>query len=257
MVRLESALLPRDKMSRPFNLVTRRRTTCMECEARERSEFCTLSTPEVEFLDEVKGCVTYDSGQAIFEQGSHAEGIFCIEYGSVVLRRTDADGRSLSVRLIGDQRTIGHRAFFSGQPYSESAEALTEATICFIGRDDIQELLEGNNALGTHLIRRLATESNKAEDARFRMMKQQVRARLAYLLLHLIEREAEVDEHGHSMVVLPLSRGDLAGIVGSRPETITRSIRALEGDGIATFEGRRVTVPDVSRLRRESEIQSD
>ena len=140
---------------------------------------------------------------------------------------------------------------------TESAEALTESTICFIGRDDIQQLIDGNNALGTHLIRRLATESNKAEDARFRMMRQQVRARFAYLLLHLIEREAEVDDQGRSMVVLSLSRGDLAGIVGSRPETITRSIRALELDGVATFDGRRVTVPDVSRLRRESEVQSD
>jgi CRP/FNR family transcriptional regulator len=80
-----------------------------------------------------------------------------------------------------------------------------------------------------------------------------VRARTAHLLLMLKDRFATVTEDGSLSFELPLSRKDMASIVGTRPETIARTIRSLEADGVTRFSGRRVTVHDLDALLDEVE----
>ena len=62
-----------------------------------------------------------------------------------------------------------------------------------------------------------------------------------------------VSRDGMVKLELPLSRRDLAAMVGARPESISRAIRRLEDDGIAEFSGRMVTIPEVGRLHEEIE----
>ena len=53
---------------------------------------------------------------------------------------------------------------------------------------------------------------------------------------------------------LPLSRKDVAAVLGARRESIARAIRALEDDGVATFRGRAVRVPDLDTLLDEIDV---
>ncbi len=62
-----------------------------------------------------------------------------------------------------------------------------------------------------------------------------------------------VSRDGMVKLVLPLSRIDLAAMVGARPESISRTIRKIEEDGIAEFSGRMVTIPEIGRLHEEIE----
>ena len=55
------------------------------------------------------------------------------------------------------------------------------------------------------------------------------------------------------MIELPVSRRDLASMIGTRHETISRIIGRLETDGIAYFSGRQVTIPNVETLRAEAD----
>ncbi len=52
---------------------------------------------------------------------------------------------------------------------------------------------------------------------------------------------------------LPISRQDIASIIGTRPETVARTIRGLGGDGVARFSGRPVTIHDLDALLDEVE----
>ena len=80
-----------------------------------------------------------------------------------------------------------------------------------------------------------------------------VRARLAYLLLELRVRHGQVDADGNIVIDLPLSRQDLASLAGTRPESLSRVIKALEAAGVARFTGRRVVVVDLDVLVDEAE----
>ena len=70
------------------------------------------------------------------------------------------------------------------------------------------------------------------------------------MLKDLLDR---VDEEGNIVLTLPLTRTDLACLVGVRPESLSRGIRQLEEAGVASFQGKEVVVPDLDALLDEIE----
>lgn len=226
---------------------------CFNCQGRERSEWCSLGREDVSLLNEIKICNNYQPSQVIFYQGNPCLGIHCIEEGTVAIRRTNADGNSMIVRLTHAGQTLGYRSYFSGEPYAATAEVLSPARICFLDRMGVKRLLEHNPVLGHNFLRRLATDLRDAEESRLQASTLPVRARVAHLVLTLKDRFSTVDDEGQITIELPLSRQDIASMVGTRPETIARTIRALENDSVAHFSGRQVVVPDLDALLDELE----
>jgi CRP-like cAMP-binding protein len=57
-----------------------------------------------------------------------------------------------------------------------------------------------------------------------------------------------VDEDGNIVIIPPLSRQDMAAIIGARADSLSRAIRALQEDGVADFGRRRIVVHDLDDL---------
>jgi CRP/FNR family transcriptional regulator len=225
--------------------------SCFGCQWRERSQWCILDKDELDLLDQSKRCSLYPPGQTVIRQGDPGEGIFCVESGTVAVRKTDEHGNSALIRLCHAGDTIGYRDFFGKSPSGVSAEALAESRICFIGREAMHDLLARNPALGLTFLRRIAQDLDEAEQAILQASAFPIRTRLVHLLLTLRERYGTVNDDGALTISLPLARQDIAAILGSRPETVARTIHALEVDGVARFSGRNVIVDDLDRLLDE------
>lgn len=230
-----------------------RALSCFSCPARALGEWCALDGEDLALLNRVKVANLYTAGQHIFYQGNPSLGLYCVESGTVAIRKTDAGGESVLVRLVHPGETLGYRTYFSGGVYRASAEALTDARVCFIDRSTVQALLGRVPALAQRFLLRMADDLQQAEEARLHAVTLPVRSRLAHLLLMLKDRFGEVDEAGNLAIDLPLARQDIAAMVGSRPETIARAIKSLEQDGICSFAGRKVIVPDLDQLLNEIE----
>ena len=229
----------------------KRAAGCFACQTRERSEWCTLVPEEVQKLNEAKACNTYRTGQMVFYQGNPCLGIYCIAEGTVALRKTDSAGNSVIVRLAKAGQAIGYRAFFARSPYEASAEAVTDSTICFIDKTAMRRLLEQNPSIGHNFLTRLAQDLEESEQARLEAGTLSVRARLAHLLLVLKDSYGRVDDDGNIIIELPLARQDMAAMIGARPESTSRAIKALQSDRVVRFEGGDAIVDDLDRLLDE------
>lgn len=227
--------------------------SCFTCQNREKSEWCVLSEEDLDILNGAKICNTYQPGQVIFYQGNPCLGVYCVESGAVALRKMDANGNSALVRMAHAGQTLGYRTFFEGTGYTATAEALAVARICFIDRAAVAKLLERTPALGLRFLHRMAEDLRSAEENRLQTASLPVRTRLAHLLLTLKDRYANVDDDGTMTIELPLARQDIAAILGTRPETVARTIRALEDDGVVQFDGRLAVVQDLDALLDEIE----
>jgi CRP/FNR family transcriptional regulator len=225
--------------------------SCFSCQGRERSEWCVLEDDDLRVLDRARTSNTYRAGQVIFYQGNACLGLYCIEEGEVALRKADEAGHDAIVRLAHAGQTLGYRAYFAGTPYAATAEALTECRICFVDRAAVRQLLDRNPALGYRFLHRAAVELEESEESRLQVTTLSVRTRLAHLLLALKDRRGRALDNGELVIELPLARQDLAALLGARPETISRAIRALEDDGVAHFDGREVRIADLDALLDE------
>lgn len=226
---------------------------CFNCQQRDQSEWCVLKHDDTQKLQNAKICNTYQPGQIIFYQGNPCLGIYCIESGTVAVRKTDAQGNSVIVRMLHEGQTLGYRAYFEGKAYSASAEALTETRICFIDRAAVSDLLSHNPSLGINFLRHIAEDLRESEEARMDAVALPARVRVVHLLLALKDRWADVDEEGTMHIHLPLARKDMAAMVGIRPETLARILHDLEAEGVAHFDGPKVRVPDLDVLLDEIE----
>jgi len=231
----------------------RRTIDCVTCGSRSSSEWGSLCAADAGLLSRAKIVNRYAPRQTIFYQGNPPMGLYCVESGRVLLRKTDQEGRSVIVRLIGPGQTLGYRAFFSGQPYSASAEAATECTICWVDKHVVQDIIERNPMLLASFLQHVAKDLKEAEEHQLQSVTLPVRARLAHFLLALKDQDGEVDDEGRIILQLDLSRQDIAAVLGTTPETVARTVRSLTDEGVARFKRRQVIIDDLDLLLDEVE----
>lgn len=228
-----------------------KRSNCFMCPHRA-SEWCALGEGLAE-LNESKTSNTYQAGQAVFYQGNPCMGIYCIEEGTVALRKCDAQGNEVIVRLVHAGEVLGARTFFTDGEYSASAVALTPTRVCFIDKSTAKRLLSNNPQVNQAFLKSIAQALHQAEEDKLHFATLSVRARLAHLLLKLKDRYGRLESNYSLYIELPLSRQDMASMIATRPETLSRTIRAMEKDGVVKFQKRAVKVPDLDALMDELE----
>lgn len=212
-----------------------------------------LDEEDVGTLNDCKSFSTYLTGQLVYNQGDTCSGIYCVVSGLVAIRKADEHGNTVLVRLSYPGETIGYRDFFADEDYTTSAEILEPAQLCFVEKTSVRTLLDRNPSLGLSFLKKVSNDLDAAEETILQSASHSVRVRFAHLLLTLKDRYATVQDDGSMKMRLPLSRQDIADILGSRPETIARVIHMLEKEEVAFFSGRTVVIPDLDPLLDEIE----
>lgn len=213
-------------------------SSCALCPRRLETEWCDLSDAELSILSAAKHTRVYKPGEVLYHQGDDCQGIYCIRDGIIGERRVDAEGNSTLVRLNYEATTLGYQEFLTKKEHRNTAEVLQESCVCFINRAVITKLLSSNVSLGERFLRRSIRDLQETEDSYIVAMNASVRSRLLHVLLVLYERCGRIDETQRHVLEIPIARNDLASLIGTGPETISRAIRKLQHERLVMFEGR-------------------
>lgn len=225
--------------------------SCAVCHVWRRSDWHDLDEGGRQTLGRGRHRKDYGSGEIVFAQGADNDGVYCVSGGTVGIRRLDQNGNSVLLGLAYPGDTIGYRSFLTGGEHKTSAEALGPSVLCHVDRATLSGLLAGNPALGLRFLQRSIGELEHAHDMMFRQATLSNRHKLVHLLLVLVNKHGQRHANGSQSIELPVSRRDLASMVGARHETISRIIGRLETDGVAHFSGRQVTIPSMEALTAE------
>ncbi len=225
--------------------------SCVICHVWRRSDWHELDEAARQMLGRRRHRRDYGPGEIVFAQGADNDGVYCVSGGTVGIRRLDGNGNSVLLGLAYPGDTIGYRSFLSGREHKTSAEALGPSVLCHIDRATLSALLEGSPAFGLCFLKRSIGELEHAHEMMFRQATLSNRHKLMHLLLVLVGKLGQRHANGSQSIELPVSRRDLASMVGTRHETISRIIGRLETAGIAHFSGRQVTIPSMEALTAE------
>jgi len=224
------------------------RTSCLNCDNRDTSEWCCLSDPELNLIDRAKTTRDYPAGAVIYDQGQECDGIHCLKSGLVGMRRLDENGNSTLIRLINPGETMGYRSFLRKAPHNNSAEVLMASTVCMVSRSAVRGLLQKNPELGLQFLDHSLRELQETEDRYTESVTWKAKTRLLHVLLVLNERFGVETENGEHHIELPVSRQDLAELIGTAPETMSRTIHRIQTEGLAQFDGRTVRIFDIDAI---------
>ncbi|MDJ0950880.1 MAG: Crp/Fnr family transcriptional regulator [Alphaproteobacteria bacterium] len=226
---------------------------CSVCHVLQRSDWRVLAGDDLAILSSGVAMRHYRAGETIYWMGDANRGIHCVSSGLVGVRKIDAEGNSVLLRLGYPGDTLGYRSFLMGSEHKTSAETLEPTALCHVRPETVAQLLERNPSLGLQFLRRASDELEQAHHAIFQSVTLSNRQRFVHLLLVLARRHGRPRPDGSRTIRLPLSRGDLASMIGTRHETLSRIIGRLEADGVANFSGRLVHVPKLDALAEELE----
>ena len=161
----------------------------------------------------------------------------CVSKGMLRMQKSLKDGRQHIVGLLVDGDIFG-QAF--DEPLSFSIEAVTDSDICAVQRAPFEALLERSPELERVVMQNVLNELDRARDWMVILANPKIRARLAGFLLVLCTRFVGIDhlvrcDNGKLRVKIPISRTDLAHLLGTRPESLSRAFHALADEGTITL----------------------
>jgi len=186
----------------------------------------------------------YQRGQEIFAEGDEATGLFIVSSGQVKISKISAEGKEQILHIFGPYEPFAEAAVFTGSSYPAYATALCPSRVVFIPRAGFLELLKANPELSMNLLatlsKRLKHFSRMIEDLSLK----EVPGRLAAHLLLL-----DAQQGGGGTVRLPVAKSQLAGLLGTIPETLSRILQRMAAAGLIRVQGPEIELLDLERLR--------
>lgn len=187
----------------------------------------------------------------LFLQGDTARHFFVVLKGWVKLFRTTPEGDEAIIAVIPQGQSFAEAAVFEEGSYPVSAATVDDCRLLCIPAEPFLEKVINDRHMVTKIMasmsRRLRQLVNQVEDLSLKSSVERVAGYLAGLC---------AEETGAAIVRLPLDKAVIAKHLGMQPETLSRSLARLRGQGVVA-EGNTVRIADVADLRRLGRQEKD
>ena len=185
----------------------------------------------------------FPRGASLFLAGEAAENFYFLKAGEVRVFRTDSQGREVEVARLRAGDFLGEAVALAGVAYPASAQAVRDTLTLSFSREPILALAGRDPAVARFLVDLLARKCLVLNERVEALGLRTVRLRLTqYLLSHCS------GERG-CLIELRLKKADLARLLGTVPETLSRTLKQLEREGLIEVHGARIKVRNCTGLR--------
>lgn len=210
--------------------------------------FNRLSEPLMNKLAEIVKEKKFRRGESIFLEGNVSNGFYMVVEGQVKLFKMALDGREQILYILGSGEPFGIVPIFDGQTFPASAASMTATTAFFFPKKDFITLVAAHPDLSLSIIVTLAQRMRRFADKIESLSLKEVPMRLAAHLLYLQE-----EQRSSKQVLLDIPKKQLANLLGTSPETLSRIFAEMSEAGLIEVEGRIIRILDFAALRCRSE----
>jgi len=182
-------------------------------------------------------------GETIFLEGQDCNGFYLIASGMVKVFKLSNDGKEQILHFFGPGEPIGEVPVFSGRPFPANAEAMVKSRLIFFPRQAFVSLISDNPSLSLNMLAVLSLRLREFTVQIESLSLKEVPARLAAYLIYLSNEQAAEDS-----VTLAISKGQLASLLGTIPETLSRIFAKMTEEGLIEVHGRTIHLLDLTGL---------
>jgi CRP-like cAMP-binding protein len=211
-----------------------------------------LSTQEIEQLNGQLSDVHLEPDEIFYTPQDLSERLFLLWKGRGRIYKT-TDGREFTLATVEAGTVFGEMALTAQKLEGAYAQAMESSELSIMRRADLENLMMEKPEVGlriTHLLsERLRRYETRLEDITLKG----VTARLASLLLLLLESEGVVTGDHTLKIPTHYTHQHLGTMVGANREAVTRAFSQLQDEGLVELRRRLIYVPEVEALRSRAE----
>jgi CRP/FNR family transcriptional regulator len=180
----------------------------------------------------------FKKGENIFAEGDEGVGFYILAAGQVKIYKLSVDGKEQILHIFGPGEPFAEAAVFTGRSFPAYADAMRNSRAFFLPRQAFVALIEANPSLAMNMLGALSMRLKKFAGMIEALSLKEVPGRLASHLLLLSEQQ------GGNEFPLNISKTQLASLLGTIPETLSRIFNRLNSKGYIESSGPRIKIVD-------------
>jgi CRP/FNR family transcriptional regulator len=185
----------------------------------------------------------YKKGEFIFYEGDDGNGFYVVVEGTIKIFKVSSEGKEQILHIFGPGEPFGEVPVFSGQSFPANSEAIAKSHLLFFPRSAIVDLISANPSLALNMLAVLSMRLRQFTVQIENLSLKEVPARLAAYLIYLAEEQGSEDS-----VSLNISKGQLASLLGTIPETLSRIFSRMNSQNLIDVKDRTIRLLDLNRL---------
>ncbi len=238
-----------------YRTATRRPMSCLECPIRNHSLCSALSDKELSALNAISQRRHVDAGEVIAIEGDEITAFGNIVGGVAKLTRGLDDGREQIVGLLFPSDFMGRALGQADATVPYTIEAATDVELCVFPSIAFESIRTQYPSLTEKLLERTLDELDAAREWMLLLGRKTASERVATFLHHIAKRCGSAGCVPGDGFDLPLTRREMADVIGLTIETVSRQITKLRRDDVIVIEGaRRVVKIDMPALAERANL---
>ena len=194
----------------------------------------------------------YNKGQTIFSEGDKTKGFFVVVDGRVKIYKVSSEGKEQILHIFEAGQSFGEVTVFTGQQLPANAQTLAKSRLLHFHRSAFVDLVTANPSLALNLLAIMSKKLRQFAAQIENLSLKEIPARLASYLIYLSEEQGAGDA-----VTLNVSKGQLASLLGTIPETLSRIFAKLSAQNLIRVEGPKITLLDRQGIEDLAEYGKD
>ena len=214
---------------------------CAECKLKSEP-FKKLTAEQMDRVDHNRTELRFKKGELVSKQGMFMSHVIYIRKGFVKLYLESDDNLTI-ITIAKPGSFIGIQALYGETVFPFSAEAITDVEVCLKDINVFRDLVKENSAFGEGIIKILNEDLLNSYNRLFSLTTKNINGRFSELLLFM-----KNVLYKSNPFQLSISRKDMADLISTSPESISRLMSEFKDQGIITAKGHVVEIIDSSRL---------
>ncbi len=208
--------------------------TCVE-------PFTAARAPEIEALAAAAVRLRKGAGAPLIEENAVPDGLYVVLRGRVNLVRTGVGGRDLILMTLGPGDVVGESCAFDRTGSSTAAIAAVPVEVLRIPAEVVAAHVRREPETMMRLMQLVTDKLRDIESVASSLALHDVEERLRRTLIRLARRQGRRAPADTAMILAPVpTQSELARMVGSCRETVSRTLSAMARDGLVSSSGRRM-----------------
>lgn len=187
--------------------------------------------------------LSFRKGQTIFLEGAAARGFYVVRKGQVKIFKLSPEGREQIIHVYGPGETFAEVPVFENGRFPAHAEATAKTELLSFSREDLLRLMQKDAGIGLNMLAVMAHKLRRFTIQLERLTLRETPQRLAAYLL-----DVSVRSGGETSIELDISKGHLASLLGTAPETLSRILRRMNDAGLLSVQGRQIRIVQADQL---------
>ncbi len=202
-----------------------------------------LPNDQLQTIAEITVSKELTKGSTVFFEGDEATGFYMVSSGKVKIFKMSIDGREQILHIFGRGEPFGEVPVFHGHPFPANAVTLTKTSLLFFPRREFVDLVTSTPSLALSMLAMLSLRLRRFASQIESLSLKEVPGRLAAYLVYLSEEQENNDQ-----VVLDIPKGQLASLLGTSPETLSRIFAKMTSENLIRVKGKNIELMDYEEL---------